>query len=68
MLREFEAAAGGAKTLATITGSRAYERFTANQILKIKRQQPDAYKDTERISLISSFMYVHLCLLTMSAM
>ena len=33
--------------LADITGSRAYERFTGNQIAKIYQQQPDAYNNTE---------------------
>jgi hypothetical protein len=30
-----EAAAGGAQALANLTGSRAYERFTGNQIAKV---------------------------------
>ncbi|NXX38056.1 XYLB kinase, partial [Tricholaema leucomelas] len=50
-----EKALGGAQHLATITGSRAYERFTGNQIAKIYSQNPEAYKQTERISLVSSF-------------
>ncbi|EGD76021.1 hypothetical protein PTSG_13234 [Salpingoeca rosetta] len=54
--RALEAAVGGAQEMATLTGSRAYERFTANQILKIKEEQPDVFARTERISLISSFM------------
>ena len=33
--------------LAELTGSRAYERFTGNQIAKIKEKQPKAYKETE---------------------
>ncbi|KAG5862908.1 hypothetical protein JTB14_025690 [Gonioctena quinquepunctata] len=44
------------KKLAEITGSRAYERFTGSQIAKIHQTKPDAYKITERISLISSFL------------
>ncbi|XP_076827389.1 xylulose kinase isoform X2 [Brachyhypopomus gauderio] len=50
-----ESAVGGAQQLADITGSRAYERFTGNQIAKIHQLQPDKYNETERISLVSSF-------------
>ncbi|XP_036445502.1 xylulose kinase isoform X1 [Colossoma macropomum] len=50
-----ESAVGGAQQLADITGSRAYERFTGNQIAKIHQFQPDKYNETERISLVSSF-------------
>ncbi|XP_043961032.1 xylulose kinase isoform X4 [Gambusia affinis] len=48
-------AAGGAMRLADITGSRAYERFTGNQISKVRQNRPDQFQDTERISLVSSF-------------
>jgi len=47
---------GGANAVATLTGSRAYERFTGNQIAKISAEFPAEYASTERISLISSFM------------
>ncbi|XP_030624429.1 xylulose kinase isoform X2 [Chanos chanos] len=50
-----EAAVGGAQKLADITGSRAYERFTGNQIAKIYKTKPEEYNQTERISLVSSF-------------
>jgi hypothetical protein len=40
------------------SGSRAYERFTASQILKKARQQPALFAGTEQISLISSAMFV----------
>ncbi|XP_057178796.1 xylulose kinase isoform X3 [Triplophysa rosa] len=50
-----EAAVGGAQNLADITGSRAYERFTGNQISKMSRLKPSEYSETERISLVSSF-------------
>ncbi|XP_041095769.1 xylulose kinase-like [Polyodon spathula] len=46
---------GGAQRLADITGSRAYERFTGNQMAKIWKTNPGHYKQTERISLVSSF-------------
>ncbi|KAJ3611451.1 hypothetical protein NHX12_021466 [Muraenolepis orangiensis] len=50
-----ESTLGGAQTLVDITGSRAYERFTGNQIAKIHQTRPDRYQNTERISLVSSF-------------
>uniref|UniRef100_A0A8C9L7T4 Xylulose kinase n=1 Tax=Pavo cristatus TaxID=9049 RepID=A0A8C9L7T4_PAVCR len=53
--RALENAVGGAQHLANITGSRAYERFTGNQIAKIYSQNPEVYAQTERISLVSSF-------------
>ncbi|XP_003492243.1 xylulose kinase [Bombus impatiens] len=46
----------GPEKLAEITGSRAYERFSGPQIAKIARTRPEAYSNTERISLISSFL------------
>ncbi|KAF3703921.1 Xylulose kinase [Channa argus] len=53
--QDLQAAAGGALRLAEITGSRAYERFTGNQIAKLRQSRPEQYQDTERISLVSSF-------------
>jgi xylulokinase len=53
--QQMEAAVGGAQKMADITGSRAYERFTGNQILKISQTKPAEYAATERISLVSSF-------------
>ncbi|XP_078147643.1 xylulose kinase [Centroberyx gerrardi] len=52
---QLQEAAGGALSLAHITGSRAYERFTGNQIAKLQQSRPQEYQDTERISLVSSF-------------
>jgi xylulokinase len=54
--RAREEAMGGPQKVADITGSRAYERFTGNQIAKIAREQAAGYAATERISLVSSFM------------
>ncbi|KAK3828528.1 MAG: hypothetical protein J3Q66DRAFT_435051, partial [Benniella sp.] len=46
----------GQQQLAELTGSRAYERYTGSQILKIVQTNPEVYKATERISLVSSFL------------
>ncbi|CAG9818027.1 unnamed protein product [Phaedon cochleariae] len=54
--QQLENAVGGPMELAKITGSRAYERFTGSQIAKMHQTKPDAYRTTERISLISSFL------------
>ncbi|MBA0745908.1 hypothetical protein Gogos_008467, partial [Gossypium gossypioides] len=54
--REIEKAVGGALELSKITGSRAYERYTGPQIRKIFETQQETYENTERISLVSSFM------------
>lgn len=53
--RHLEETLGGAQAVAELTGSRAYERFTGNQIAKVAQNQPAAYARTERISLVSSF-------------
>ena len=53
--RALEDTVGGPQRLSNITGSRAYERFTGNQIAKIFQKKPDAYNVCERISLVSSF-------------
>nr|CAD7434366.1 unnamed protein product [Timema monikensis] len=53
--RQLEQAVGGAQKLAEITGSTAYERFTASQIAKLSQTKPSVYNNTERISLVSSF-------------
>ncbi|KAJ3062642.1 hypothetical protein HDU98_001481 [Podochytrium sp. JEL0797] len=47
---------GGPTALANLTGSRAYERFTGNQIAKIIETNPIAFESCERISLVSSMM------------
>lgn len=54
--KEIEKAVGGALELSKLTGSRAYERFTGPQIRRIFQTQPEVYGNTERISLVSSFM------------
>ncbi|CAH1970342.1 unnamed protein product [Acanthoscelides obtectus] len=54
--KQLEEAVGGPEKLAEITGSRAYERFSGSQIAKVFQTKPDAYKNTEKISLVSSFL------------
>lgn len=49
-------AMGGEAALARLTGSRAYERFTAAQIRRFASTDPAAYARTDRIHLVSSFM------------
>lgn len=51
-----EELAGGPQNVANISGSRAYERFTASQISKIFDTKKQVYNNTERISLVSSFL------------
>lgn len=60
--REIEAAVGGADALARITGSKAHERFTGPQIMRFKKIDQEAYDNTHRISLCSSFITTMLCL------
>ena len=57
----FTAALGGIGAVAHLTGSRAYERFTAAQIRKFAAADPSAYARTARIHLVSSFMASLLC-------
>ncbi|KDR80646.1 hypothetical protein GALMADRAFT_264602 [Galerina marginata CBS 339.88] len=47
---------GGDQALADLSGSRAYERFTGNQISRIRRLFPEIYEATAHISLVSSFI------------
>jgi len=53
--KKLEDKIGGPQKLAELTGSRAHERFTGNQIAKILDTKPESYFNTERISLVSSF-------------
>jgi xylulokinase len=45
--KKLEEALGGPLDLAEITGSKAFHRFTGNQIAKIFQGTPDVYKQTE---------------------
>lgn len=47
--REMEEAIGGEEAMARRTGSRAHERFTGPQILKLRRENPEVYEKTETI-------------------
>ena len=51
-----EKALGGAEALAALTGSRAYPRFTGQQIARMARRHPDVWEACERVSLVSSFV------------
>jgi len=53
---EMEEAIGGRDKMVELTGSKCYERFTGPQIRKIYQNRPDCYKNTEYISLVSSFL------------
>eukprot|EP00486_Rosalina_sp_Unknown_P003487 CAMPEP_0201568204 /NCGR_PEP_ID=MMETSP0190_2-20130828/9148_1 /ASSEMBLY_ACC=CAM_ASM_000263 /TAXON_ID=37353 /ORGANISM="Rosalina sp." /LENGTH=583 /DNA_ID=CAMNT_0047989067 /DNA_START=21 /DNA_END=1772 /DNA_ORIENTATION=+ len=55
--RELEDKIGSPEKVAKISGSRAYERFSGNQIAKIAKKYEGIYSmETERIALVSSFM------------
>ena len=54
--REIAAAVGGDQRVNEITGSRATERFTGPQIRKFFQEAPQAYEQTGRIHLVSSFL------------
>lgn len=54
--REIEQAAGGASALARTTGSRAFARFTAAQIRRFSKREPEAYARTAHVHLVSSFL------------
>src|SRR5262245_10088567 len=53
---EIAAGAGGRGRVLSVTGSNPIERFTGPQIRKIWKTQPDAYRQTAEIHLVSSFM------------
>ncbi|XP_017055525.1 xylulose kinase [Drosophila ficusphila] len=53
---EMEMALGGQQRMLELTGSKCYERFTGPQIRKIYQLRCHAYDETQRISLVSSFI------------
>src|SRR5688572_8133732 len=54
--REIAAAAGGRERVLKLSGSIPIERFTGPQIRKIWKTDPEAYRQTAEIHLVSSFM------------
>ncbi|KFY28335.1 hypothetical protein V493_02979 [Pseudogymnoascus sp. VKM F-4281 (FW-2241)] len=52
----FDKALGTEEELAKVTGSKAHHRFTGPQIMKFKKNNPDVYEKTTKISLVSSFL------------
>ena len=54
--REIDAALGGPDRTKALTGSPACERFTGPQIRRFFQQRPDAYHETARVHLVSSFL------------
>ncbi|RLN94043.1 hypothetical protein BBJ28_00019016 [Nothophytophthora sp. Chile5] len=58
---ELEAAIGGPNRVAEISGSRAYERFTGNQIAKRIHEDPAFLEKCGRIALVSSMLTSLLC-------
>lgn len=54
--REITIALGGDTAVAEATGSIAFERFTGSQIRKFFKDEPDCYRQTAEIALVSSFM------------
>ncbi len=53
---EIRRALGGVAAMAEATGSDAFERFTAAQIRKFWKTEPEAYRQTAHIALVSSYM------------
>ncbi|KAK5018959.1 putative D-Xylulose kinase [Cryomyces antarcticus] len=52
----FDAELGSPEELAQVTGSKAHHRFSGPQILRFHTKHPSAYKQTARVSLVSSFL------------
>lgn len=59
--REIAAALGGDAAVCAKSGSIATERFTGPQIRRFYKNDPDAYAQTVRIHLVSSFLCSVLC-------
>ena len=58
---EIATALGGNTAVCTKSGSIAIERFTGPQIRRFYKNDPDAYTQTARIHLVSSFICSILC-------
>lgn len=59
--QEINLAIGGPIKVSQISGSVATERFTGPQIRRFAKLQPQAYQNTARIHLLSSFIASILC-------
>jgi xylulokinase len=59
--REITEAVGGDSIVCSKSGSIAIERFTGPQIRRFYKTSPDAYAQTARIHLVSSFLCSILC-------
>lgn len=53
---EIRESLGGVTRTAEITGSDVFERFTASQIRKFAEEDPEAWEQTETVTLVSAFM------------
>lgn len=53
---EMEEAIGGRDEMVSFTGSKCYPRFSGPQIRKVYQTLSSCYENTERISLVSSFL------------
>ncbi|CAL9733515.1 xylulose kinase [Monosporozyma servazzii] len=58
---QMEDTVNGPVGMSNITGSRAHFRFSGPQILKIAQEEPEAYENTDTISLVSNFLSSVLC-------
>lgn len=58
---EIAQAVGGDTVVCSKSGSIAIERFTGPQIRRFYKYQPQAYQQTQRIHLVSSFLCSVLC-------
>ncbi len=54
--QEIQTALGGAEALLELTGNTAFERFSGPQIRRFCQTEPDSYRDTAYIGLVSSYM------------
>lgn len=54
--QEIQEGLGGPQALVELTGSEAFERFTAAQIRKFYKTEPENYHQTQKITLVSAFM------------
>jgi xylulokinase len=53
---EIQTALGGGEALLELTGNTAFERFSGPQIRRFHQDEPDNYRNTAHICLVSSYM------------